>query len=170
MTFSLPESIDDLYRFTPSDFDIRSVFSQHTHNTVAPNTLWSKLNDCERCVFFRNMAAKSLVAIDFNDANAAVKTLFVPRDNEIDRGDIIPSYYMSSLTIPGQLFIMPESSPANIKVQNKQKEYISINIRDIKDGGDAFVQALDRMWRVVVPNIMCSNGIIHLIEEVYTWN
>ncbi len=35
----------------------------------------------------------------------------------------------SSLTIPGQLFIMPKSSPINIKVQNKNKEYLSIILK-----------------------------------------
>ncbi len=56
---------------------------------------------------------------------------------------------------------MPKSSPINIKVQNKNKEYLSINIKDVNKGGQAFVQVLDRLWIIVVPNIMCTNGIIH---------
>ncbi len=49
---------------------------------------------------------------------------------------------------------MPNSSPINIKVQNKNKEYLSINIKDVNKGGQAFVQVLDRLWIIVVPNIM----------------
>ncbi len=48
---------------------------------------------------------------------------------------------------------MPKSSPINIKVQNKNKEYLSINIKDVNKGGQAFVQVLDRLWIIVVPNI-----------------
>ncbi len=51
---------------------------------------------------------------------------------------------------------MPKSSPINIKVQNKNKEYLSINIKDVNKGGQAFVQVLDRLWIIVVPNIMCT--------------
>ena len=163
MTSSLPESIDDLYRYTPTDVAI--------FNTITPNTLWSKLNECDKCIFFRNMVVKSLIAKDFNNSNADVKTIFVPRDRT-DGAEygMIPHQFISSLTIPGQLFIMPEQSPINIKVQNKQKEYMSINIKEIGDGGHAFIQILDRLWIVIVPNILCSNGVIHLIEEVYAWD
>lgn len=171
MTSSLPESVDDLYRYTPT-------FNASSDTAVVPLTLWSRLNECnEGCTFFRNMAAKSLIAKDFNDPNASVSTIFVPRTRDIEmrngsdiQSEMMPHRYVSSLTIPGQLFILPKPSPINIKVQNKLKEYISINIRELNDGGDAFVQALDRLWIVIVPNIMCSNGVIHLVEEVYSWN
>ncbi len=66
---------------------------------------------------------------------------------------------------------MPKSSPLKVlKVQKKNKEYLSINIKDVNKGGQAFVQVLDRLWIIVVPNIMCTNGIIHLMEEVYAFD
>jgi hypothetical protein len=169
MTSSLPESIDDLYRYTPISFT--------TSDKVTPNTLWSKLNECDKCIFFRNMVAKSLIATDFNNENSDVKTIFVPRDrvdgnahSSFEYNTITPHKFISSLTIPGQFFIMPETSPINMKVQNKFKEYISVNIKEIADGGHAFIQSLNRLWIVIVPNILCTNGVIHLVEEVYAWD
>ncbi len=49
--------------------------------SINPDTLWSKLNECDKCVFFRNMVSKSLYATDYNNANTDVKTIFVPRDS-----------------------------------------------------------------------------------------
>src|SRR3981189_2931062 len=128
MTSSLPESIDDIYKFTSTDY-----LRYATENKITVDTLWSKINECEGCVFFRNMAARSLVAQDYNDANASVKTIFVPRSmniylNNLIQSEMTPNHYISSLTIPGQLFIMPGFSPINIKVQNKNKEYMSVNV------------------------------------------
>ncbi|UIB20829.1 putative protein 096L [Cricket iridovirus] len=170
MTSSLPESIDGLYRFS----SFSDAVSSQTSLSINPDTLWSKLNECDKCVFFRNMVSKSLYATDYNNANTDVKTIFVPRDSRNNffniQNEITPNDFVSSLTIPGQLFIMPKSSPINIKVQNKNKEYLSINIKDVNKGGQAFVQVLDRLWIIVVPNIMCTNGIIHLMEEVYAFD
>ncbi len=71
------------------------------------------------------MVSKSLYATDYNNANTDVKTIFVPRDSRNNffniQNEITPNDFVSSLTIPGQLFIMPKSSPINIKVQNKIK-------------------------------------------------
>ncbi len=61
----------------------------------------------------------------YNNANTDVKTIFVPRDSRNNffniQNEITPNDFVSSLTIPGQLFIMPKSSPINIKVQIKIK-------------------------------------------------
>ncbi len=121
MTSSLPESIDGLYRFS----SFSDAVSSQTSLSINPDTLWSKLNECDKCVFFRNMVSKSLYATDYNNANTDVKTIFVPRDSRNNffniQNEITPNDFVSSLTIPGQLFIMPKSSPINIKVQNKIK-------------------------------------------------
>ncbi len=48
MTSSLPESIDGLYRF----FVVFRRSSSQTSLSINPDTLWSKLNECDKCVFF----------------------------------------------------------------------------------------------------------------------
>ncbi len=65
---------------------------------------------------------------------------------------------------------MPKSSPINIKVQNKNKEYLSINIKDVNKGGQGICTSFRSTMIIVVPNIMCTNGIIHLMEEVYAFD
>ncbi len=70
MTSSLPESIDGLYRFS----SFSDAVSSQTSLSINPDTLWSKLNECDKCVFFRNMVSKSLYATDYNNANTDVKT------------------------------------------------------------------------------------------------
>lgn len=159
MTSSLPESVGDLFTFA-------QPYRNNKDEQIHIDTLWSKLNETDQCVFFRNMVAKALYAKDFNDVHAAVQTIFVPRNFRNRRNtQFVPSDFVSSLTIPGQLFILPENLPKNTKVQNKLKEFVSVNINDVKNGGQAFFQVFDRLWLVVVPNIMCTNGIIHLIDE-----
>ncbi|CCV02467.1 putative FAS1 domain-containing protein [Armadillidium vulgare iridescent virus] len=116
--------------------------------------------------FFRNMAAKSLIAKDFNDANIMYHTIFVPI-SFIGGEEMVPNEYISSLTIPGQFFILPNEIPTNIKVQNKLKEYLSVNIESKGRGGGAYVQAVDRLWKVTSANVPCSNGMIHFLQEVY---
>ncbi len=69
MTSSLPESIDGLYRFS----SFSDAVSSQTSLSINPDTLWSKLNECDKCVFFRNMVSKSLYATDYNNANTDVK-------------------------------------------------------------------------------------------------
>ncbi len=48
MTSSLPESIDGLYRFS----SFSDAVSSQTSLSINPDTLWSKLNECDKCVFF----------------------------------------------------------------------------------------------------------------------
>ncbi len=121
MTSSLPESIDGLYRFS----SFSDAVSSQTSLSINPDTLWSKLNECDKCVFFRNMVSKSLYATDYNNANTDVKTIFVPRDSRNNffniQNEITPNDFVSSLTIPGQLFIMPKSSPIILKFKIKIK-------------------------------------------------
>lgn len=66
-----------------------------------------------------------------------------------------------ALTVPGQFFVF-STAISDVRVQNKLKEYILIRYK----GESVFVQALDRLWKLVTPNIVCSNGMIHLIQEV----
>ncbi len=47
MTSSLPESIDGLYRFS----SFSDAVSSQTSLSINPDTLWSKLNECDKCVF-----------------------------------------------------------------------------------------------------------------------
>ncbi len=105
MTSSLPESIDGLYRFS----SFSDAVSSQTSLSINPDTLWSKLNECDKCVFFRNMVSKSLYATDYNNANTDVKTIFVPRDSRNNffniQNEITPNDFVSSLTIPGQLLL-----------------------------------------------------------------
>lgn len=124
---------------------------------INPHTLWFKINECENCKHFKVMAMKSLKVEDLNFLGQ-FKTLFVPiNDNSYNN----PLTYVSSLTVPGQLFI--NQDPINIKVQNELKEYISI---DKKFNEPALIHVLDQTWVVVRTNIICSNGILHFMERM----
>ncbi len=72
MTSSLPESIDGLYRFS----SFSDAVSSQTSLSINPDTLWSKLNECDKCVFLE-IWFLNLIRNRLYNANTDVKKLFL---------------------------------------------------------------------------------------------
>jgi hypothetical protein len=161
MTFSLPNSSDDI-------FTKGWLYKHMEEGKVVEtnlNTLWSAIEQSTECKVFRNIAIKALTYDDLNNPYGIYKTIFIPIDVD-ELPPLIERDLFDMFTINTQLTLYPCDIPTNIKVQNNLKEYIPISIRPIDEGGDIYVNIFNKVWKVLVRNIQCINGIIHIVKAV----
>jgi len=165
MSFSLPNTEDDIFTsgwLHHSDRSTTSLNQTAIPPHIAKYTLWAALVQSKQCQFFRDVVYRSLAFNDFNNPYGMYKTVFVPVCGTAI-SNYTEQYILNSLTINTK-FLLPveDDEISNVKIQNNEKEYISLS----STGDDRFVVVFDMLWRIVVPNISCINGIIHIIEPI----
>lgn len=105
-----------------------------------------------------------------DDPNNA-DTLFVPKIPP-DSTKLRP--YPTSVNefiIPGKYMILPPSRGySKLKIQNKDRNYISILTENLDAGGKSFVQICDKLWIVTESNIVKNNCLVHNIEFICNIN
>lgn len=156
MTFSLPNSSDDIFTkgwlYKPNE-------DERDHRVTKPiqGTLWDALEQSNSCSYFKDIVVKAQAYDDLNNPNL-VKTIFVPLNGiEVP---LTPRDVYDVLTINVRLNLTPCGIPTNLKVQNNAKEYISISLHESRG---IYLECFDKVWRVIVPNVPCTNGLIHII-------
>ena len=146
MTFSLPNSGDDIF----TNGWLYKLDSEHVEPKVIENTLWDLIQQSEHCLFFKKIVVKALAFEDFNNPCGIFKTLFIPIATSGIEGT--PFDILNTLTLNTKLTL--GEGPYNIKVQNNAKEYLSIS--------NGIVLIFDTLYKIIVPNIQCVNGTIHI--------
>lgn len=95
-----------------------------------------------------------------------VDTLFVPIYKS-DINNMLDNTLMLEFIIPGKYIITPPlQGYSKYKIQNKNRNYISILTENNDAGGKSFLQICNKLWIVTTSNITYNNCIIHHIEYI----
>lgn len=156
MTSSLPNSSDDIF----TKGYIYRYHKDKKQKQVILNTLWDMINQSAKCSYFKNIIIKSLLIDELNSPYAPLMTIFVPINIE-SQIQLTERHVFDSFSFNATLPIFSCIEPTNIKLMNRRKERVSLNVMP---GGESFVAILGIVWKVIVPNVKCINGLIHIIE------